>query len=292
MKVLVVGGSGMLGHKLVDVLRADFDVWTSLRGPAGSYQRYGLIDAGKIVENVDATSFESIARTLTDVRPDAVINAVGAIKHVAEGRDPVAGTSLNTLLPHRLALACRLGSMRLIHVSTDCVFSGSRGGYSEQDPPDATDVYGRTKQLGEVAGENCLTLRTSIIGRELRTTHGLVEWFLSQRGKTVEGFTQAVFSGVTTRTLAGWVGRILCDYPDLSGLYHAGADPIAKYDLLCALKRWMRLDVEITASDRLRIDRSLTSDRFRAVTGLAVPSWDHMLEELADESPRYDRWRG
>jgi dTDP-4-dehydrorhamnose reductase len=291
VKVLVVGGAGMLGHKLVEVLSAEHEVWTSVRGAAEGFCALGIGHPDRVLGFMDMTSGDAVVRLLGDVGPDAVVNAVGAIKQVAEGQDPAAGTMLNTLLPHRLAQACRLGGIRLVHISTDCVFAGSKGGYTEDDPADATDVYGRTKHLGEVTSSGCLTLRTSIIGRELRTSHGLVEWFMSRTGSAVDGFTRAVFSGVTTSTLARWVCRLLVEHPQLSGLYHAGAAPISKYDLLTRLKTAMHLDVEIRPSDRLSIDRSLNSDRFRAATGFHVPPWDDMVSELAAESARYERWR-
>jgi dTDP-4-dehydrorhamnose reductase len=179
----------------------------------------------------------------------------------------------------------------MIHLSTDCVFSGRKGQYVEQDASDAEDLYGRTKFLGEVAYPHAITVRTSMIGRELRTRYGLVEWFLSQKS-AVKGYRKAIFSGFTTDELS----RILLHYvlprPELSGLYHVSSEPISKYDLLLFVKASFGYPIDILPDEELIVDRSLDSTRFRQATGYQPPAWEAMIDELKENSRIYDKLRG
>ena len=202
MKTLILGGSGMLGHKLWQTLAGRFDAYATFRQRPAVYAGYEIFDLARAVENVSAQDFDSIVRAMAKVQPEVVINCIGVVKQDAAAKDPLTSIYINSLFPHRLAEVCRAANARLIHLSTDCVFSGQRGGYAESDPSDAEDLYGKSKFLGEVAGEGCLTLRTSMIGRELAGSQGLLEWFLGQQGKSVRGFRQAIFSGFTTQALA------------------------------------------------------------------------------------------
>jgi dTDP-4-dehydrorhamnose reductase len=210
-----------------------------------------------------------------------VINAVGLIKQLAGANDALAAIPINSVLPHRLARLCDLVGARLIHISTDCVFSGRKGMYKETDDPDANDLYGRSKFLGEVAYPNTVTLRTSIIGHELSTAHGLVGWFLAQDG-TANGYSRAVFSGLSTVELA----RIIRDYvipqPELVGLYHVSSDPINKLDLLRLVAKVYGKTIEIIPSEKVVIDRSLDSTRFRQITGYHPPPWDQLVTAMRD----------
>jgi len=198
---------------------------------------------------------------------------------------------INSLYPHVLHRLCRARGVRLVHVSTDCVFSGRKGAYRESDPSDAEDVYGRSKFLGEVAGPGAVTLRTSIIGRELSVERGLVEWFLSQRGRKVKGFTKAVFSGLTTLELSKVIRRVLADWVELEGLYHVAAEPVTKFDLLKLIRDVYRLDVEIEPDDSLACDRSLDGSRFREATGYVAPSWPEMIRAMAEDPTPYEEIR-
>ncbi len=198
---------------------------------------------------------------------------------------------MNSLFPHRLAQACGAAQARLIHISTDCVFSGQRGNYSEDNITDAEDLYGRTKALGEVDYGNNLTIRTSMIGRELQGSHGLIEWFLGQQGKTVRGFKRAIFSGFTTNALAKIIGEVISDQPELRGTWHVAAEPINKFDLLSQVQETYGLDIEIEPDETFVCDRSLNAERFRNETGMAAPSWPDMITEMrADDTP-YDELR-
>lgn len=287
MKVLILGGSGMLGHKLWQACAPRFDAHVTFRGPAAAYARTGLFDPARSIGGVTAQDFDSVARAFAVARPEAVINCVGVVKQDAAAKDPLTSIAVNSLFPHRLAQLARAAGARLIHLSTDCVFSGRGGHYAEADAPDASDLYGRTKLLGEVGGENCLTVRTSMIGRELAGAHGLLEWFLSQEGGRVRGFRRAVFSGFTTGALAGLLARVVGERPDLSGVWHAAAEPINKFELLSMVKEIYGLRVEIEPDESFVCDRSLDGSRFREATGLVAPAWPEMIRAMRDDATPY-----
>lgn len=278
--VLILGASGMLGNAMVRVLARDaaLDVVAATRNSGA--ERYFAPDiSARFVSGADAESPDSLANLLARIRPSIVINCVGVVKQLDDAKSVLASVPINSLLPHRLARLCAIGGARLIHVSTDCVFSGSKGNYLESDTPDATDVYGLSKLLGEVAEPHTITLRTSIIGHELRSGHSLLEWFLAQESRT-RGFTKAIFSGLPTVELARVVSDHVLPNPQLSGLYHVSVDPIAKFDLLTLIARQYGKDIVIDADDSLVIDRSLNSDRFRAATGYVPPSWHDLIATM------------
>jgi dTDP-4-dehydrorhamnose reductase len=233
----------------------------------------------KCLGDVDAFYFNSLIHALATVKPEVVVNCIGIVKQSHLAADPVMSISINSLLPHRLAVACRLAGIRLIQMSTDCVFDGVRGNYREEDPPNALDIYGRTKALGEVTSAGCLTVRTSIICHELRGKLGLLEWFLAQKDQ-VRGFTRAIFSGFPMITFTRIIAAHLLDDPGLSGLYHISSVPIAKYDLLKLVAKQYGKKIDIIADDSLKVDRSLDSSAFRKVTGYAPPSWAEMVAEM------------
>ncbi len=278
MRILVLGASGMLGNAMLRVLseKEDIQVYGTMRSE--SAKRFFHADiAERLICNVDVGQNDSLTQTFVQVRPDAVVNCVGLVKQLAEADDPLQAVPINTLLPHRLARLCDLAGARLIHMSTDCVFSGEKGGYRESDVSDATDLYGRTKYLGEVDYPYAITLRTSIIGHELQCAHGLVGWFLSQQGKC-KGYTRAIFSGVPTVVLAQIIRDVVIRHPELHGVYHVAADPISKYDLLNLVAKVYGKQIEIVPDDDLVIDRSLDASRFREATGYVVPEWDEMIK--------------
>ena len=292
LRVLVLGGAGMFGHKLVQMLAAR-GLWvaatirsaSSLNSPAA---RATLGNADRVFDAVDVLQDDQLARTIAAAEPDVVVNAVGIIKQVDAAKDPIILISTNALLPHRIAAQCaRLGT-RLIHFSTDCVFSGRNGPYAEDMPADPEDLYGRSKVLGEPIGPRCLTIRTSIVGRELRVRAGLVEWFLSQRGGSATGYAKALYSGLTTGTLADLVARLIVDHQELDGLWHVSSDAINKYELLSLVNRHFRLGIALARDDSLAIDRRLDGSRFRARTGFSAPSWDAMIAEMQADPTPYD----
>ena len=280
MKVLVLGAAGMLGNAVFRVFSdaEDCEAWGTVRdGRAAAH--FAAEVRPRLLAGVDVLDQDALVRLLDRVRPAVVINCVGLVKQLAEADDPLAALPVNALLPHRLAHLCALTGARLIHVSTDCVFSGRKGGYRESDEADAADLYGRSKLLGEVDYPHAVTLRTSIIGRELASAHGLIGWFLAQQG-SVRGFTRAIFSGLPTAELARVMERFVLPRPDLRGVYHVVADPISKHDLLQLVNREYGRGLEIRADDQLRIDRSLDGTRFREATGYVAPPWPRLVAEM------------
>ena len=274
IRALVIGGSGMLGHRAWLEFRTRFDTWTTVRSLNGLPP---IFNDPHVISDVDATRIDSVERAVAAVRPTLVLNCVGVVKQLASAKDPVVAISTNALLPHQLAGVCRSAGARFIHISTDCVFSGRKGMYTEDDRPDPEDLYGHTKLLGEVATAGALTIRTSMIGRELRSASGLVEWLLSHRNGRVSGYRRAVFSGFTTQALARLLAEVIERHPALSGLYHVAGDPINKYDLVTRLNDAFRAGITVDASDKVHIDRSLDAGRFRAATRIFPPTWDDMI---------------
>lgn len=275
----------MLGHKLCQVIGPQFEVYGTFRSSVPDVP--GVYDKTKAILDVDVTDDESLERAMSVARADVVVNAVGIVKQLALARDPLASIRLNSLLPHVLA---RLGQDRgftVMHVSTDCVFSGLKGGYTEANIPDPVDLYGRSKLLGELDGPGVLTLRTSIIGRELHTQNGLVEWFLSQRGGTVNGFARAIYTGLTTEALALLITDLLRLARPLNGLWHVSSAAISKYELLEKLNAAFATGTQIRRDESVVSDRSLQSDRFWAATGLRRPLWDEMISSMANDPTPY-----
>jgi dTDP-4-dehydrorhamnose reductase len=291
MRVLVLGAAGMLGHKLWQAYQGRFDTWATVRADYRAYESYALFDPRRLLGGVDTFQFDTVVQALATVHPDVVINCIGIIKQLPTANSPIVSLSVNALFPHQLANLCRAAGARLIHISTDCVFSGRKGIYTEEDVSDAEDLYGRTKFLGEVDGPGCLTLRTSIVGRELQTTSGLVEWFLSNRGGRVRGYTKAIYSGFTTLALATVIADVLEHHPNLTGVYQVSSEPIAKYGLLCLLRNCFGVSIEIEPYPDVRIDRSLDSSRFRAATGWVPPTWVEMVRAMASDPTPYEKWR-
>lgn len=280
----------MLGHKLVQVLKPQFEVWATVRGKAELYEKYGIFEKNRLLANVNANDSD-IQRVFETAKPQIVINAVGIIKQLPSAKNVIETLSINSILPYRLAEAAEKYDSRLISVSTDCVFRGDRGFYREEDVSDATDLYGKSKNLGEVTSENCLTLRTSIIGRELLSRHSLVEWFLSNRGKKVKGFKNAIYSGFPTIVFADIIADIILNQPTLNGLYHVSSEPINKYDLLRLINEKYDAGIEIEADEDFKIDRSLDSRKFRIETGFTPMDWEDMVEMMADDRTPYQDWK-
>lgn len=280
MRVLVLGADGMLGHEVVSNLAADHEVHASVRRvPSPAVE--SALSGSTVRAGFDARTPGAVVPLLHDVRPDVVVNCVGIVKQRDEAKQAVESIRVNSLFPHELLEAVRLAESRLIHLSTDCVFSGEAGGYTEADTPDPKDLYGRSKLLGEVEASPGLTLRTSIIGLEFGRHSSLVEWFLRQRG-TIQGFTNAIYSGVTTMEMARCIRMILTDQPGMSGVWQVASEPIDKYSLLVKLAAALdRSDVVVAPAADFRCDRSLSGLRFAETTGYSPPSWDDMLYELA-----------
>lgn len=280
MRILILGGDGMLGHQLLKSWRETHEVRVTLRGEQPGYRQYDLFDQANSFFGVDVREFGSVESVVQKFGPHAVVNAVGIVKQRPEARDAIPSIEVNSLLPHRLSVVCGRASARLVHLSTDCVFSGSRGLYSENDLEDARDLYGRSKLLGEVKDAHAVTLRTSIIGVEIARKTGLVEWFLGASG-CLKGFRKAFFSGFTTQEMARIIENLLINHPTLDGLWHVASERIDKYTLLEMFRERLGDSGKVLVPDDSFIcDRSLNGERFKEVVDYQPPTWGSMLDEL------------
>ncbi len=280
MRILVFGVTGMLGNAMFRVLTEDkrLTVYGSARnGDARHYFAEEL--ANQIIAGVDVENHDSLVRAFAAVRPDVVVNCVGLVKQLPDANNPLQAVPINTLLPHRLAALCQATAARLVHFSTDCVFSGSTGNYLETDFPNPNDLYGRSKLLGEVDYPHAITLRTSIIGHELTGHRSLINWFLAQQG-SINGFTRAIYSGLPTVELATVIRDWILPRSDLHGIYHVASKPINKFDLLQLVAKTYGKVIEITRSEKLVIDRSLNADRFKEATGYVPPEWPILVQRM------------
>ena len=287
MKILILGGTGMLGHRLWLNLGRVHETWVTVRGDPSQFPDIPEFPRKYIRPHIDALILDQVRNAVTSVQPDLVINCIGLIKQIPLVNDPLSSISLNALFPHQVASICRTVGIRMIHISTDCVFSGKKGHYLESDPSDAEDLYGRTKFLGEVTYPHTITLRTSIIGRELKTRFGLIEWFLEQKNM-IRGYRKAIYSGFTTDELSRIILNYVIPHTNLTGLYHVSSDPISKYDLLTLVKDSFGRNLTILPDEEFVSDRSLDSSRFRELTGYKPPAWPFMIDELKRNSSLYE----
>lgn len=281
-KLLVLGASGMLGNAIFRVFASspEYQVFGSIR--TRTHERLFSEELrGRLVDLPDAANLDGLARLFAEVNPDVVVNCIGLVKQLASAKDPLTAIPINSVLPHRLEKLCSIAGARLIHISTDCVFDGADGNYSECARPNTDDLYGRSKLLGEVVSDNAITLRTSIIGRELNSAHSLIDWFLNQDGR-VRGFTRAIFSGLPTVELARVIRDFVLPDPSLAGLFHVSAQPISKYDLLRVVADVYEKAIEIAPDENVVIDRSLDSSRFRQATGYNPPAWPQLVRAMRD----------
>ena len=278
MKILVLGASGMIGSTVIRVMseQSGWQVFGTVR-EASNKRFFSDSIAKRLIPDVDVERQDSVLQVFNQIRPDVVINCAGLTKHKPAARDLLVSILINTLMPHHLSGLCKLAGARLIHVSTDCVFSGEKGGYVEEDFPDARDVYGKSKALGEVNEQHTVTLRTSTIGHELQSQFGLLDWFLSQEIRC-KGYGRAIFSGLPTVVFAQVVRDIVIPNKEMSGLYHVAAKPINKFDLLKLIASEYGKFIDIVLDDKLVIDRSLDANRFRLATGYEAPEWPELIK--------------
>ncbi len=280
-RILILGVTGMLGHTLFKEMNKNqnFEVFGTTRSKNGLEAYFTQKELLKIREEVDADNFDTVIRAIASVQPTIIINCIGIIKQLPISKDPLTAITVNAQLPHRLSLVTRTAKARLIHISTDCVFDGKKGDYTEKDLSTAEDLYGKTKYLGEVHYPHCVTLRTSIIGHELKTNYSLVDWFMSQNGE-INGFTQAIYSGFPTIEMVNIISNYVIPNQELSGLYHVSSSAISKYDLLNIIKNIYKKDIKINAFDDFVLDRSMNSDKFKEATGYKSPSWDELIADM------------
>lgn len=284
----------MLGHKVFQVFNEEYETHASflcLSDYTSAFPVYREVPASRIHLGVNALDFVALNSLIDDVKPDIVVNCIGLIKQLEEASDYILAIKMNSVLPHNLAKICSEHGARLVHVSTDCVFSGDKGNYTEEDPSDVMDLYGKSKSLGEVNYAPHLTVRTSIIGREWVRSTALLEWFLAQKGKTVRGYKNAIYTGFTTDSIAGLIKKTVTVRPDLTGLWHVSSNPVSKLDLITRIRDAWGLNIEIEPFEDVPCDRSLDSSKFFNETGFLRPTWEYMIKYLIEDDTPYEEWR-
>lgn len=277
MKVLVIGASGMIGSTIIRIIseNKNWSVFGTVR--SASFKKFFESEiANNLISNIDVTNSDSLLSIFEKIRPDVVINCAGLTKHIPGSDIPINAIPINALMPHRLAELCKLQGGRLIHISTDCVYSGKKGNYLETDHGDSMDIYGQSKLLGEVDYPHAVTIRTSTIGHEFETKHGLLEWFLSQE-ESCKGYDRALFSGLPTIVLAQIIRDIVIPNKSLHGLYHVSGRTISKYDLLKLIADIYGKSIDIIKEEEFAIDRSLNSEKFQKITGYTPPDWPELI---------------
>ncbi len=289
MKILILGGTGMLGHMAYRVLSKHHEVYVTCRNSfKNTLILRSLVKKQNCIENVDALDIASLGKRLQELQPQVIINAIGIIKQKKAAKKPILSIKINSLFPNEVAQLADEINAKLIQISTDCVFSGNFGMYTESSPEDPIDLYGRSKLLGEVTYSPHLTLRTSIIGRQLQGDSSFFEWFLKQKNGSVNGFKHAIYSGLTTQALCQIIHQILTQCFQLSGLYHVASQPVSKYDLLTQLNLMMNLNVTINPDTQFCCNRSLDGRPFILKSAISIPSWENMLSQLVLDVPHYE----
>ena len=282
-KLLILGGGGMLGHKALHILSRDLDTWATFRKFGNRFKSLKFIDKSKIVDNVNAFSIESIEKAIQLVKPDIVLNCIGIIKQLKESTDSKKSIFINSYMPHVLAEYCERNHIKFIHISTDCVFNGIDGNYREDSISNAEDLYGRSKYLGEVYNGSTLTLRTSIIGHELFSSYSLVDWFINNSSQDIEGYTNAIYTGLPTCIFINEIYRLIKYYPKLSGLYHVASEPITKYDLLCKINEIYCLNKTLLSNDKFICNRSMNYNKYKIETNYKPLLWKEMITSMYND---------
>jgi dTDP-4-dehydrorhamnose reductase len=286
--VLILGASGMLGHMLVRVLSPHHRIFgTTSRQYITESPLAHLLDRDSWIGGIDVRRFNRVEELVREIQPDVVINCVGVIKQKMKQDDIADAIVINSLFPHQLAKLCQSNRIRLIHFSTDCVFEGTPGTKKASDVPNATDLYGTTKRLGEIDYGDSITIRSSIVGAQISGNESLFQWAISQKGKGINGFTEAKYSGLTTMTMSKVVLKIMDQFPLIRGIHQISSEAISKYDLLCKLNVSLDLQLKISADSTLVCDRTLDGSEFAHQTGIRIPTWDEMLNEFAADQAFY-----
>ncbi len=283
MKVLILGVDGMIGHKIAHYLEDHFDLTGTSR------KKLSGLDIGlkKIrIINIDLF-YNDYKKLLKENNPDIIINSAGITTRRGIDQRLDEARYINNLLPISLAHWVKKHNKKLIHFSTDCVFSGKKGNYLDEDIPDAEDLYGKLKGMGEVHNSNTLIIRCSMIGREIFNHTELFEWLNSMKDKQVEGFSNVIFSGVTTSWMGNTLNDILKHNFDLSGIYNISSQPISKYDLITKLSRAFNLNIDIIKNINIKSNKVLNSKKFTEITGINCPSWDTLIDQFVEDNNNY-----
>ena len=279
----------MLGHMLVRVLSEHHQVIGTTSSKYDSKSPLArILDKANWIDQVDVRNWQTVESAINHSKPNVLINCVGVIKQKMDSGNIMDAILINSLVPHQLAATCEKLDIRFIHFSTDCVFEGTPGIKYTSYTPNATDLYGTTKRLGEVNYAPAITLRTGFVGRQLSGAEGLFEWVLSQKGKAVSGYQNAIYSGLTTMALSRVIQQVIEVQPTLSGLYQVASNRINKFDLITQLNESLQLDLSIAKNTEFMCDRSMDGTEFTNSTNIQIPSWEEMLTEFAADQDFYN----
>jgi|688.fasta_scaffold317571_2 dTDP-4-dehydrorhamnose reductase len=285
MRILILGGNGMIGHKMYQIIsKVNLDTWVTLRNNLNSYSYSKFYNSEKVIESIDLTNFQNLFNQLNTINPDVIINACGIT--IRRGVNQLKSKSiiLNSALPHFLNEWVTSNNKRLIHFSTDCVFSGKKGDYEDNDIKDATDIYGLTKSMGEVIDSTfTITLRGSMIGRELENKTELFEWFLKQHNTTINGFSEVIYSGITSVKMADIVLNIIYNFPNLSGLFNVSSKAISKFDLLTLCNDYFKVDAFIKNDNSYSSNKNLISNKLFNELNMVQPAWNDLIKQLKQD---------
>lgn len=285
MRILIFGAGGMIGHRMFKTLKKQgHEVFGTLKKDLKEYDQFNIFKKSEIVTHLDVLDSKYVIESLNQIQPDVVLNCVGITLRKPEITDEAYCTKVNAEFPHLLDRWCTENKKYLIHFSTDCVFSGKDGPYTEDSVKSATDIYGRTKAAGEVSSAYSLTLRGSMIGLELFGKTELLEWALSQKGQTIKGYSQAIYSGITTNLMGDLVSKIIAKPPFLTGLYQVSSDPISKYDLLVLINKVFNLNMTILKEEAHATSKVLISKKIQNQIGFICPGWNEMLDQILIEN--------
>lgn len=289
MKVLVFGAGGMIGHKMFLFLKQQgHQVFGAIRQTRKVYEKFNLFEDQEVLDQVDVVQNEKVEQILNEIKPDVILNCVGITLRKPEIKDFEYSKKINSEFPHFLNSWVEQNESYLIHFSTDCVFSGKDGPYTEESLTSAEDIYGKTKSAGEVKGTHALTLRGSMIGRELYGKTELLEWTIMQKNKQIRGFKNAVYSGVTTQVMAELVAKLILLPQKLTNIYQVSSDPISKFELLHLINNYFHLNLSITADDTYATSKILICDKLKKSIGFNCPSWDEMVNDLSKDLFNYN----
>ena len=285
MKILILGGNGMIGHKLYQVISKKYpNTWVLFKKKYELVQNNLLYKKDFVIDDFDVCDFSRLIQLLNNLKVDIIINAIGLTirRNVYEIQSK--SILINSVLPHVLNEWVISNDKRLIHFSTNCVFSGKDGFYNEESFVDSNDFYGRSKALGEIISTNSLTLRSSMIGRELENKTELLEWFLSNKNGTVSGYNKAIYSGITTNCMADFVVKIIENYPDMNGLYNVSSEKITKFDLLKLFNEYFDTNITIIPNNLFATNKALNSEKFFKKTGFIKPDWVDLIKDLVNDN--------
>ncbi len=284
MKLLILGANGLLGNTLTKYFfeKKNYETYGFLRD-SSKLNFFKKEYISRLIIIKDVLNINDLRKKIKDLMPDVIINCIGQTNKITEENfnNIEKYINLNSLFPFRLKEICHEIKSRLIHFSSDCVFSGEKGFYSEKDNPDPNDIYGKSKLLGELDNENIITIRKSVIGHELDSKKGLLEWFLNQEG-SVEGYKEAIFSGLTVLELARIIDMYILPNKGINGIIHLSGDPISKYDLLKIVANQYNKIIKIEPNVEIKIDRSLNSEYFKNLTGYKSDPWPSLVKSMEE----------